>query len=189
MLLVAVALLSAIATMHFAIHGAEVQVPALQGMTVADARSQTAGLGLNLDVDNRYYSGDVAARVACARGREPGPAKSGRAGDGGQRRTRSGVDSAARGSRSRLNCQTALEQSRARHRAGAGSSGSCAGDFKAQREPACGSAGRRGRRRICDAGSGWPISSRRASATGKGRNMCRWLSGQSEAGMRRRSCL
>ena len=61
MLLVAVALLAAITTMHFAIHGAEVQVPALQGMTVADARSQTAGLGLNLDVDNRYYSGDVAA--------------------------------------------------------------------------------------------------------------------------------
>jgi beta-lactam-binding protein with PASTA domain len=61
MLLVALALLSAIATMHFAIHGAEVQVPALQGMTVADARSQTAGLGLNLDVDNRYYSSDVAA--------------------------------------------------------------------------------------------------------------------------------
>jgi len=52
MLLVAVALLAAIATMHFAIHGAEVQVPALKGMTVADARSQTAGLGLNLDVDN-----------------------------------------------------------------------------------------------------------------------------------------
>ena len=61
MLLVAVALLAAITTMHFAIHGAEVQVPALQGMTVADARSQTAGLGLNLAVDNRYYSGDVAA--------------------------------------------------------------------------------------------------------------------------------
>src|SRR5580658_2246094 len=61
MLLVAVALLAAITTMHFAIHGAEVQVPALQGMTVADARSQTAGMGLNLDVDNRYYSGDVAA--------------------------------------------------------------------------------------------------------------------------------
>jgi beta-lactam-binding protein with PASTA domain len=61
MLLVAVALLAAITTMHFAIHGAEVQVPALQGMTVADARSETAGLGLNLDVDNRYYSGDVAA--------------------------------------------------------------------------------------------------------------------------------
>ena len=61
LLLVAVALLAAITTMHFAIHGAEVQVPALTGMTVADARSQTAGLGLNLDVDNRYYSADVAA--------------------------------------------------------------------------------------------------------------------------------
>jgi beta-lactam-binding protein with PASTA domain len=61
MVLVAVALMSAILTMHFAIHGAEVQVPALKGMTVADARSVTAGLGLILDVDNRYYSGDVAA--------------------------------------------------------------------------------------------------------------------------------
>ena len=59
--LVAVALLAAVTTMHFAIHGAEVQVPALKGMTVADARSETAGLGLNLMVDNRYYSGDVAA--------------------------------------------------------------------------------------------------------------------------------
>jgi beta-lactam-binding protein with PASTA domain len=61
MLLVAVALLAAIATMHFAIHGAEVEVPALKGMTVAEARSQAAGMGLNLNVDNRYYSGDVAA--------------------------------------------------------------------------------------------------------------------------------
>ncbi len=60
MLLVAVALLAAITTMHFAIHGAEVQVPSLKGMTVADARSETAGLGLNLNVDNRYYSADVA---------------------------------------------------------------------------------------------------------------------------------
>lgn len=61
MLLVAVALLAAITTMHFAIHGAEVQVPSLMGMTVAEARSQTSGLGLDLEVDNRYYSGDVAA--------------------------------------------------------------------------------------------------------------------------------
>jgi eukaryotic-like serine/threonine-protein kinase len=61
MLLVAVAMLSAITTMHFAIHGAEVQVPSLKGMTVAEAHSQVAGMGLNLIVDNRYYSGDVAA--------------------------------------------------------------------------------------------------------------------------------
>ena len=61
MVLVTAALLSAITTMHFAIHGAEVKVPALKGMTVAEARSQAAGLGLNLDLDNRYYSSDVAA--------------------------------------------------------------------------------------------------------------------------------
>lgn len=60
MILVAVALAAAIITMHFVIHGAEVQVPSLKGMTVADARSQTTGLGLNLEVDNRYYSSDVA---------------------------------------------------------------------------------------------------------------------------------
>ena len=60
MVLVAVALGAAIITMHFAIHGAEVQVPGLKGMTVADARSQTSGMGLNLNVDNRYYSSDVA---------------------------------------------------------------------------------------------------------------------------------
>ena len=60
LLLLVAALLAAITTMHFAIHGAEVQVPALKDMTVAEARSQSAGLGLNLDVDNRYYSSEVA---------------------------------------------------------------------------------------------------------------------------------
>ncbi len=60
MLLIAAALGSAIVTMHFAIHGAEVKVPSLKGMTVAEARSQTTGLGLNLEVDNRYYSSAVA---------------------------------------------------------------------------------------------------------------------------------
>jgi eukaryotic-like serine/threonine-protein kinase len=72
MLLVVVALLAAITTMHFAIHGAEVQVPALKGMTVADARSQTSGLGLNLTVDNRYYSGEVAAGHILSQSPAPG---------------------------------------------------------------------------------------------------------------------
>jgi len=72
LLLVAAALLAAITTMHFAIHGAEVQVPALKGMTVAEARSQTAGLGLNLDVDNRYYSDDVAAGHILTQSPAPG---------------------------------------------------------------------------------------------------------------------
>lgn len=72
LLLLAVALLAAVTTMHFAIHGAEVQVPALKGMTVADARSETAGMGLNLDVDNRYYSGDVAAGHILTQSPDPG---------------------------------------------------------------------------------------------------------------------
>jgi beta-lactam-binding protein with PASTA domain len=72
MALVAVALLAAITTMHFAIHGAEVQVPDLKGMTVPDARSETSGLGLSLDVDNRYYSGDVAAGHILTQSPEPG---------------------------------------------------------------------------------------------------------------------
>ena len=72
MLLVAVALLAAITTMHFAIHGAEVQIPALKGMTVEQARSETAGMGLNLDVDNRYYSGDVAAGHILTQSPDPG---------------------------------------------------------------------------------------------------------------------
>jgi eukaryotic-like serine/threonine-protein kinase len=72
MLLVTVALLAAITTMHFAIHGAEVQVPALKGMTVAEARSQTSGMGLNLDVDNRYYSSDVAAGHILSQSPAPG---------------------------------------------------------------------------------------------------------------------
>lgn len=72
MVLVATSLVAALVTMHFAIHGAEVQIPTLKGMTVADARSQTSGLGLNLDVDNRYYSGDVAAGHILTQSPAPG---------------------------------------------------------------------------------------------------------------------
>ncbi|MGD0801861.1 MAG: PASTA domain-containing protein [Terracidiphilus sp.] len=72
MLLVAAALLAAVATMHFAIHGAEVTVPVLKGMTVAEARSLTSGLGLDLEVDNRYYSGDVAAGHILTQSPAPG---------------------------------------------------------------------------------------------------------------------
>lgn len=72
MVLIAAALLSAITTMHFAIHGAEVKVPTLKGMTVAEARSQTAGMGLNLDVDNRYYSADIAAGHILSQSPAPG---------------------------------------------------------------------------------------------------------------------
>lgn len=72
MLLVAVAMVAAITTMHFAIHGAEVKVPALKGMTIAEARSQAAGMGLNLDLDNRYYSSDIAAGHILSQSPPPG---------------------------------------------------------------------------------------------------------------------
>lgn len=72
MMLIAVAMISAITTMHFAIHGAEVNIPALKGMTVSEARSQAAGMGLNLDVDNRYYSSDIAAGHILSQSPAPG---------------------------------------------------------------------------------------------------------------------
>lgn len=72
LLIVGIALLSAITTMHFAIHGSEVTVPNLKQMTVADARSQAAGMGLVLDVDNRYYSADVAAGHILSQSPAPG---------------------------------------------------------------------------------------------------------------------
>jgi beta-lactam-binding protein with PASTA domain len=70
--LVFTALVAAVLTMQFAIHGREVHVPALKEMTVAQARSQTAGLGLNLEVDNRYYSSDVAAGHILSQSPVPG---------------------------------------------------------------------------------------------------------------------
>jgi eukaryotic-like serine/threonine-protein kinase len=54
-------LVSAMVTMRFAIHGAEVKVPDLQGLTVSEAVHKTANLGLNLGIDNKYYSVDVPA--------------------------------------------------------------------------------------------------------------------------------
>jgi hypothetical protein len=65
-------LVSAVMTMHFAIHGAEVKVPDLQGLTVADALHKTANMGLNLGIDNKYYSVDVPAGRVLAQSPLPG---------------------------------------------------------------------------------------------------------------------
>jgi beta-lactam-binding protein with PASTA domain len=66
------ALISAVTTMHFAIHGAEVKVPDLQGLTLAEAVHRTANLGLNLGVDNKYYSADVPEGRVLAQSPAPG---------------------------------------------------------------------------------------------------------------------
>jgi eukaryotic-like serine/threonine-protein kinase len=70
--LVLTALVAAVLTMQFAIHGHEVRIPVLKDMTVAQARSQTSGLGLNLEVDNRYYSSEVAAGHILSQSPAPG---------------------------------------------------------------------------------------------------------------------
>lgn len=65
-------LVSAVVTMRFAIHGAEVKVPDLQGLTVSEAVHKTANMGLNLGIDNKYYSVDVPAGRVLAQSPMPG---------------------------------------------------------------------------------------------------------------------
>ena len=72
MLLAMVALISALTTMHFAIHGAEVQVPDLQGLTIAAAVRKTSSEGLNLAIDNKYFSADLPAGRVLAQSPAPG---------------------------------------------------------------------------------------------------------------------
>jgi beta-lactam-binding protein with PASTA domain len=58
--LLLVALTSALLSMRFAIHGREVRVPPLQGLTPVDAERVASSQGLVLFVENRFYSPDVA---------------------------------------------------------------------------------------------------------------------------------
>jgi eukaryotic-like serine/threonine-protein kinase len=60
MAMVAVALISMFITMRLAIHGREVEVPNLSGLTIAEASQSASSQGLNLNVENRFYSNDVA---------------------------------------------------------------------------------------------------------------------------------
>lgn len=65
LLLTVVAMTSAVVTMHFAIHGAEVAVPDFRGLTLTDAGERAASAGLRLHVENHLYSADVpAGRIA-----------------------------------------------------------------------------------------------------------------------------
>jgi beta-lactam-binding protein with PASTA domain len=57
--LLLVCLASALLSMRFAIHGREVRVPRLQGLTSVDAERLASSQGLVLFVENRFYSPDV----------------------------------------------------------------------------------------------------------------------------------
>ncbi len=61
LLLSLAALVSAVTTMHFAIHGREVTVPDFRGMTEADAARKAAALDLDFAVDDRFYSATIPA--------------------------------------------------------------------------------------------------------------------------------
>lgn len=59
LVLVVVAMVSALTAMRFAIHGQEVAVPTLVGTTPAEAERAVAGLGLQLSVERQYYSPQI----------------------------------------------------------------------------------------------------------------------------------
>ncbi|HUO24750.1 MAG TPA: PASTA domain-containing protein [Candidatus Aquilonibacter sp.] len=60
LVLVLVALASAVTTMRFAIHGQEVQVPTLIGFSPSEAERKVTALGLQFDVERQYYSPQIA---------------------------------------------------------------------------------------------------------------------------------
>jgi eukaryotic-like serine/threonine-protein kinase len=59
LVLVLVAMVSALTAMRFAIHGQEVAVPALVGLTPAEAERATAGSGLQISIERQYYSPNI----------------------------------------------------------------------------------------------------------------------------------
>jgi beta-lactam-binding protein with PASTA domain len=61
LLLLVIALLSALLAMRLAIHGREVRVPNLAGLTTLQAQQTANASGLIVSVEERFYSSDVAA--------------------------------------------------------------------------------------------------------------------------------
>jgi len=59
LVMVVVAMVSAVTAMRFAIHGQEVQVPAVVGMTPSEAERAVAGLCLQIEVERQYYSPQI----------------------------------------------------------------------------------------------------------------------------------
>lgn len=60
LVLMTVALISALTAMQFAIHGREVAIPKLVGMAPLDAERTAAASGLQLAIERQFYSPDVS---------------------------------------------------------------------------------------------------------------------------------
>lgn len=72
MAMLAVALISAFISMRLAIHGREVEVPNLAGLTLPEASQKAGAEGLSLNVENRFYSANVAPGHILAQSPAPG---------------------------------------------------------------------------------------------------------------------
>jgi beta-lactam-binding protein with PASTA domain len=70
--MIAVAMLSAYLAMRVAIHGREVEVPSLAGLSVADAVKKANHVGLGLNIQNRFYSAKVAPGTVLSQSPAPG---------------------------------------------------------------------------------------------------------------------
>jgi len=70
--LFAVFCVTAFATLRIAIHGSEVTVPDLAGLSDADAASTLKSRGLNLSVENRFYATTVPANHVLSQSPIPG---------------------------------------------------------------------------------------------------------------------
>jgi beta-lactam-binding protein with PASTA domain len=60
LVLAMVALISALTSMRFAIHGREVAIPQVVGMTPLEADRAASAFGLEIVVERQFYSPDVA---------------------------------------------------------------------------------------------------------------------------------
>jgi len=59
LVLVIVAMVSALTAMRFAIHGQEIAVPPLVGLAPVEAERAVAGLGLQISIERQYYSPQI----------------------------------------------------------------------------------------------------------------------------------
>ena len=70
--MLAVALTSAFIAMRLAIHGREVVVPNLAGLSIAEASHKAHSLGLSLNLENKFYSPNTPPGLVLAQSPAPG---------------------------------------------------------------------------------------------------------------------
>ena len=59
LILIVVAMVSGLTAMRFAIHGQEVSIPPLVGLTPTEAERALSGLGLQMSIERQYYSPQI----------------------------------------------------------------------------------------------------------------------------------